>query len=59
MVRVKARSGPGRNRFSRWLYTPLHDAKYPRHVAEALESPLGVLATGGSFGKDRIRNFNG
>jgi hypothetical protein len=31
----------------------------PKHFAETLESLFGVMATGGSFGKDKIRHFNG
>ncbi len=31
----------------------------PRHLAETLETLFAVMAKGGSFGKDRIRHFNG
>jgi hypothetical protein len=31
----------------------------PMHFAETLETLFGVMATGGSFGRDKIRHFNG
>ena len=31
----------------------------PRHLATTLESLFNVMATGGAFGKDKIRHFNG
>jgi hypothetical protein len=31
----------------------------PRHLAETLENLFAVMARGGTFGKDRIRHFNG
>jgi type I restriction-modification system DNA methylase subunit len=31
----------------------------PKHFAATLETLFGVMATGGSFGKDKIRHFNG
>ncbi len=31
----------------------------PRHFAETLEKLFAVMAKGGSFGKDKIRHFNG
>lgn len=31
----------------------------PHHLAEAMETLFGVMATGGTFGKDKIRHFNG
>jgi len=31
----------------------------PRHLATTLESLFNVMATGGVFGKDKIRHFNG
>lgn len=45
-----------KNLFSEIARTGLED---PGHFAETLESLFGVMATGGSFGKDRIRHFNG
>ncbi len=31
----------------------------PHHLAEAMENLFAVMATGGTFGKDKIRHFNG
>ena len=31
----------------------------PKHFAESLEKLFAVMATGGTFGKDKIRHFNG
>ncbi|MDP1579034.1 MAG: hypothetical protein Q8M02_02075 [Candidatus Didemnitutus sp.] len=31
----------------------------PHHLATAMENLFGVMATGGTFGKDKIRHFNG
>src|ERR1035437_3539441 len=42
--------------FSEVLKTGLED---PRHLAETLENLFAVMAKGGTFGKDRIRHFNG
>ena len=42
--------------FSELLKTGLDD---PRHLAETLENLFAVMARGGSFGKDKIRHFNG
>jgi type II restriction/modification system DNA methylase subunit YeeA len=45
-----------KNLFSEVLKTGLDD---PRHLAETLENLFAVMAKGGTFGKDRIRHFNG
>jgi hypothetical protein len=42
--------------FSEVLKTGLEDL---RHLAETLETLFKVMATGGTFGKDKIRQFNG
>ena len=45
-----------KNLFSEVLKSGLDD---PRHLAETLENLFAVMAKGGTFGKDRIRHFNG
>jgi hypothetical protein len=45
-----------RNLFSDLLKTAVAD---PQHFATTLETLFGVMAKGGSFGKDKIRHFNG
>ncbi len=45
-----------RNLFSDLLKTAVAD---PKHFATTLETLFGVMAKGGSFGKDKIRHFNG
>lgn len=42
--------------FSNLLKGGLDD---PHHLATTMESLFGVMATGGNFGKDKIRHFNG
>lgn len=44
------------NLFSDLLKLGLDD---PHHLATAMENLFGVMATGGTFGKDKIRHFNG
>ncbi len=45
-----------KNLFSDMLKTGLDD---PRLLAETLENLFAVMAKGGTFGKDKIRHFNG
>ena len=45
-----------KNLFTDLLKSGLDD---PHHLAVTLESLFAVMATGGTFGKDRIRHFNG
>jgi type II restriction/modification system DNA methylase subunit YeeA len=42
--------------FSNLLKLGLDD---PHHLATTMENLFGVMATGGTFGKDKIRHFNG
>lgn len=44
------------NLFSDLLKLGLDD---PHHLATAMENLFAVMATGGTFGKDKIRHFNG
>ena len=45
-----------KNLFTEIAKTGIED---PGHFAESLELLFGVMATGGTFGKDKIRHFNG
>ncbi len=45
-----------KNLFSDVLKTGIDD---PPHLAQTLENLFAVMAKGGTFGKDRIRHFNG